>query len=39
MAEVAALLDELGVTPHVADAARRQLEELRLTFERGCPTP
>jgi 3-hydroxyisobutyrate dehydrogenase-like beta-hydroxyacid dehydrogenase len=29
MAEVAALLRELGVPPHLADAARLQLEELR----------
>jgi hypothetical protein len=29
MADVAALLRELGVAPHLAEAARRQLEELR----------
>jgi 3-hydroxyisobutyrate dehydrogenase len=28
MADVAALLRELGVTPHTSEAARAQLEEL-----------
>jgi hypothetical protein len=39
MADVVALLRELGVTPHTSDAARAQLEQLAAADGRLAPEP